>query len=144
MPVKYCETRLVIILTGVPVPTITWRRNRIAVEAQVDTSEPGVVRSTLTLQPLKRSDWPMTFSCSASNSEHSRPLEQAFDVDMDRKSEPAGPADASQLGCSYRFFDGRVVSEPVLLSCAAAPAGCARLMARHSRPLRRSISASLA
>ena len=66
----------------------------MAVEAQVDTSEPGVVRSTLILQPLKRSDWPMALSCSASNSELSRPLDQAFEVDMDRKSEPDGPLGA--------------------------------------------------
>lgn len=70
---------------GLPVPVITWRRNRVTVTGQIDTTEPGRVRSTLVLPPLKRSDWPLTLSCSASNSEKGRPLEQSFDVDMERK-----------------------------------------------------------
>lgn len=71
---------------GLPIPVITWRRNRITVPGQMESSEPERIRSTLLLPPLKRSDWPMTLSCSASNSERGRPLEQSFDVDMERKS----------------------------------------------------------
>lgn len=52
----------------------------------MESSEPGRLRSTFLLPPLKRTDWPMTLSCSASNSERGRPLEQSFDVDMERKS----------------------------------------------------------
>ncbi|XP_046643483.1 nephrin-like isoform X2 [Daphnia pulicaria] len=68
---------------GLPIPVITWRRNRVTVTGQMETSEPDRIRSTLLLPPLKRSDWPMTLSCSASNSERGRPLEQSFDVDME-------------------------------------------------------------
>lgn len=68
---------------GLPIPVITWRRNRITVPGQMESSEPERIRSTLLLPPLKRSDWPMTLSCSASNSERGRPLEQSFDVDME-------------------------------------------------------------
>lgn len=72
--------------TGLPVPVITWRRNRVTVSGQTESSETGRVQSTLLLPPLKRTDWPMTLSCSASNSERGRPLEQSFDIDMERKS----------------------------------------------------------
>jgi len=48
--------------------------------------EQGRVRSTLVLPALKRSDYPLTLSCSASNSDRSRPLEQSFDIDMQRES----------------------------------------------------------
>ncbi|XP_057370740.1 nephrin-like [Daphnia carinata] len=68
---------------GLPIPVITWRRNRITVPGQMESSEPERIRSTLLLPPLKRSDWPMTLTCSASNSERGRPLEQSFDVDME-------------------------------------------------------------
>ena len=74
------------LFSGLPVPVITWRRNRVTVNGQMDSSEPGLIRSTLLLPPLKRTDWPMTLSCSASNWERGRPLEQSFDVDMERKS----------------------------------------------------------
>lgn len=73
-------------VVGVPTPFITWRRNRVTVIGQTDLlDEPGRIRSTLILPPLKRSDWPLTLSCSASNSDKSRPLEQSFDLDIERK-----------------------------------------------------------
>jgi hypothetical protein len=53
--------------------------------AQLDVSEPGVVRSVLFLPPLKRSDWPMTLTCSASNWDRGRTLEQSINVDMERE-----------------------------------------------------------
>ena len=71
---------------GVPVPSITWRRNRVTVSSQTETNESGRIQSTLLLPPLKRPDWPMTLSCSASNYERGRPLEQSFDIDMECKS----------------------------------------------------------
>lgn len=73
------------ICLGLPVPTITWRRNRVTITGHIEMDDPGRMRSTLLLSPLKRSDYPMTLSCSTSNSERSRPLEQSFDIDMERK-----------------------------------------------------------
>ena len=57
----------------------------MTVSGQLDLSEPGIVRSTLFLAPLKRSDWPMTLTCSATNWDRGRALEQSIQVDMERK-----------------------------------------------------------
>lgn len=59
----------------------------MTVSGQMDViDEPDKIRSTLVLPALKRSDYPLTLSCSASNADRSRPLEQSFDIDMQRES----------------------------------------------------------
>ena len=86
-------------MTGIPRPVVKWRRNRVTVEEGVHVElegqgSPGYqIKSTLTLPALKRSDWPMTLSCSATNSDRGRPLQHQFDVDMEREliSKPKNP-----------------------------------------------------
>ena len=80
---------------GIPKPVVKWRRNRVTVEEGIHVEVDGQgssgyrIRSTLTLPALKRSDWPMMLSCSASNSDRGRPLQHQFDVDMQRESTQA-------------------------------------------------------
>ena len=66
-----------------------WRRNGAVVKSEVDAVDvagtSGKMKSSLVLTPLKRSDWPLSLTCSAANSNLSRPLENTFDVDMERK-----------------------------------------------------------
>jgi hypothetical protein len=74
---------------GIPVPRVEWRRNGAIVKSEVDAVDvagtSGKIKSSLVLTPLKRSDWPLSLTCSAANSNLSRPLENTFDVDMERK-----------------------------------------------------------
>ncbi|EEC19901.1 hypothetical protein IscW_ISCW023677 [Ixodes scapularis] len=72
---------------GLPIPTITWRRDGVEVLREVvpgATDLDGVVRSTIAIDSLTRDDLLMELSCETSNT-IGGPFEAAVTVDLTRE-----------------------------------------------------------
>ncbi|KAH9370700.1 hypothetical protein HPB48_013993 [Haemaphysalis longicornis] len=76
------------LFAGVPVPTVTWRRDGAELMHEIDSGSrdlDGVVRSSIVIDSLTRDDLLMELSCETSNL-IGGPFEASVLVDLTRKS----------------------------------------------------------